>query len=376
MIKSVAEGTLPVTETFAYEMNFCLDCQACETACPAGVKYGKMVETARIELEDRGFGSTVKTFILKYILPYKNRLKIAAEVLRFYQDSGLQEFVRASGLFKRLFPGLSKVEQLSPVINGKFSDSLINEFNPPEGKQKYRLAFSYGCLMNVFFPHVNMDTVELLNKIGAEVISPLNQTCCGSLNAHNGDIRTARKLAANNIQEFSRYDYDYLISNSAGCGAFMKEYGELFKGDEVLASAAEKFSSKVKDLSEFLAEADLPQLKSETNENVTYHDACHLVHTQKIYRQPRKLLNNISGLNYTPLEDSTKCCGSAGIYNLLHFDTSMDLLKMKVENIDKTKAKVLLTGNPGCLLQINYGLKKYYKNVRVEHPATFFNKLL
>ena len=376
LIKSVTEGTLTLTETFAYEMNFCLDCQACETACPAGVKYGKMVEAARVEVENSVFNSFIKTFFLKRIIPYKNRLKIIAILIRFYQKSGLQKLIRSTGILKYLFPSIEKVEDFSPIIPDKFSDQFIQEINPPVGKEKYKLAFSYGCLMNILLPEVNRDTVELLNKIHATVISPLNQTCCGSLNAHNGDIETAKKLAAKNIKEYSRYEYDYLISNSAGCGAFMKEYGELFKLDEVLAGKAAEFSKKVKDLSEFLAEAGIPEISSGFNGGVTYHDACHLVHTQKIYDEPRKIINSVKGINFIPLEDSTKCCGSAGIYNLIHYDASMELLKMKIDKIDDTNAEILLTGNPGCMLQIAYGVKKFNKNVRVMHTASFFNNII
>ena len=376
LIRAAAEGILPVSEIFAYEMNFCLDCQACETACPAGVKFGKMVEAARVETENNGYGSFLKSFFLKKIIPYKNRLKLAAVVLRFYQISGLNKIIKSSGILKSLFPKLSDIEELAPVINGKFSDSLIREYNPPEGDPKYKLAFSYGCLMNIFFSDVNRDTVELLNKLSAEVISPVNQTCCGSLNAHNGDVKTAKKLAEQNIKEFSRYEYDYLISNSAGCGAFMKEYGELFKEDAYLAAEAEEFASKVKDISEFLSEIQLPQIKNKYDQSVTYHDACHLVHTQKIFSQPRELINKIPGIDFIPLEESTKCCGSAGIYNIVHFDTSMELLKMKTDKIGETGAEVVLTGNPGCMLQIGHGLKRHSKNSRVEHIATFFNKLI
>ncbi len=376
LIKSVAEGQLKISDTFAYEMNFCLDCQACETACPAGVKFGKMVEAARVETENKGYNSYIKSFFLNKIIPYKNRLKIAAILLRFYQRWGIRKLLHSVLKKGILFSNLMKIDELSPFVSEKFSDSFISEINKPEGKEIFRLAFSYGCLMNVFFSEVNKDTVELLNKIGAIVISPPGQTCCGSLNAHNGYFAKARELAEKNIEEFSRYEYDYLISNSAGCGAFMKEYGDLFKDDEKMGEKAKKFSSKVKDLTEFLNEIELPdQYKSHIN-NVTYHDACHLVHSQKIYEQPRELLKKIKGINLIPLEDSTRCCGSAGIYNILHYDTSMELIKQKINNIDKTKGEVVLTGNPGCLLQLNYGVKKYEKNVQIMHTATFLNKII
>lgn len=376
LIRSVAEGVLPITDTFAYEMNYCLDCQACETACPAGVKFGVMVEAARVEIENNGYGSFIKSFFLRRIIPHKNRIKFAARLLRLYKISSLQQFIRSTGILKIFFPELAKIEELSPVISKKFSDSFIKEISSPVQKAKYRVAFSYGCLMNVLFPEVNKDTVELLNKIGAVVITPSKQNCCGSLNAHNGDIKTALTLAEKNIKEYAKFDYDYLISNSAGCGAFMKEYGELFKEDKNLAEQAKIFSSKVKDLTEFLLETDIAVKFRSCNKDITYHDACHHVHTQKIYKQPRELISKIPGINFIPLEDSTKCCGSAGIYNLVHYNTSIELLKQKMTNLSKTKAEIVLAANPGCLFQISYGVKKFNKNIVVMHPATFLNKII
>ncbi len=387
-----------MTDTFAYEMNFCLDCQACETACPAGVKFGKLVETARVEVENHGYSSGVKSFFLKKIIPYKHRLHFAAKLLRFYRHSGIEKLLRSSGIPGKFFPRLAEVEQFTPEIPKRFSNSYIKEFNPPIqrasmtssstdalnsdvvpdefSKVRYRLAFPVGCLMDILLPDVNKDTVELLNKLGALVISPARQTCCGSLNAHNGDMKTAAGLAKQNIEAFGRHKYDYLISNSAGCGAFMKEYGELFKDDPELADAAREFSSKVKDLTEFLSEIDLTFTKSSDDKEITYHDACHLVHSQNIFKQPRDILGKVPGINFIPLEDSTRCCGSAGIYNLVHTDTSLKLLEAKMENIRNSKAEVVLTGNPGCLLQIKFGVKKFNTDVRPEHPASFFNKLL
>ncbi len=409
LIKSVAEGALAVTDTFAYEMNFCLDCQACETACPAGVKYGRMVEAARVEVDKQGYSSPVQHFFLKKIIPYRIRLRFAAKLLRLYQRSGLEKMLRSTIILSKLFPRIAEIEQFSPEIPAKFSDSYIREYNPPfsptpaasdstsggisstpipstdsgssagsypSTEVKYRLAFSIGCLMDILLPEVNKDTVELLNKLGAMVISPSEQTCCGSLNAHNGDMKTARELAKKNIKTFARHEYDYLISNSAGCGAFMKEYGELLKDDPEFAESAREFSSKVKDVAEFLWTIDLPPLKNIETGNVTYHDACHLVHTQKIFNEPRDILKQVQGITVIPLEDSTKCCGSAGIYNLLHTDTSLKLLEEKMKNIGNTKAEVVLTGNPGCMLQIRYGVKKFNINVRAEHPATYLNRLI
>ncbi len=228
LIKSVAEGTMPLSNIFVDEMNFCLDCQACETACPAGVKYGVMVESARAEIDNSSFGSFltkfIKKFILKYIVGIPKNLKTASRLLYFYQQSFLPK------LFKKTLPGkLAELDSLSPRISKRFCDSFIEEITEPIGEKKMEVAFLYGCVMNVMFSDVNKDTVELLSKNGCRVFTPKEQVCCGSLHAHNGDPETAKKLAKKNLKAFGKYNYEYLVSNSAGCGAFMKEYKHIFQ---------------------------------------------------------------------------------------------------------------------------------------------------
>ncbi|RPI70223.1 MAG: (Fe-S)-binding protein [Ignavibacteriales bacterium] len=374
MIKSVAEGEMPITEIFADEMNFCLDCQACETACPAGVKYGVMVEAARVEVDHSDKGSilkkNIKRFALKYIVASKTNLKIVSKLFYFYQNSFLPKFVN-----KILPEKISEIQSLSPKVSMNFSDSFIPEIIEARGEKKYDTAFHFGCLMNVMFADINKDTVELLSKTGCRVITPRNQQCCGSLQAHNGDFETAKKLAAQNIREFSKHNYDYLISNSAGCGAFMKEYYHLFKDDHELNEAAKNFSEKVIDLSEFYSGI------SEINfhckgEKVTYHDACHLIHSQKISLEPRKILNSIEGIDYQELNEASWCCGSAGIYNITRYDDSMKILARKIQNIKINGAEKVITSNPGCIAQIEYGLRKNNLDIKAEHLATFLNRVI
>ena len=374
MIKAVAEGEMSITNIFADEMNFCLDCQACETACPAGVKYGSMVEAARVEVDKSRTGSflkkRIKGFMLKYIVASKINLKITSRLLYFYQNSFLPKIIN-----KILPRKISEIESLSPKVSKKFSDSIIPQITEAEGERKFNAAFHFGCLMNVMFAEINKDTVELLSKTGCRVITPGNQQCCGSLQAHNGDFETAKKLAVQNIIEFSKHNYDYLISNSAGCGAFMKEYAHIFEDDPVLKDAAKSFSKKVQDISEFYSSV-LPFEFQNGNEKITYHDACHLVHSQKISAQPRKVLNSIKGIKYRELEEASWCCGSAGIYNITRYDDSMKILDRKIDNIKKSNADKIITSNPGCIAQIEYGLRKNNLQISVEHLATFLNKLL
>ncbi len=379
MIKSVARGEMEITPLFADEMNFCLDCQACETACPAGVKYGSMVEAARVEVTNAGYGSAlgrlIKSIALKYILASKSNLKLVARLLYFYQNSGLQKIIHSSGILKLFSKNLQEIDSLSPVVSKKFSDGMIEEITPPLGKVKYKTAFLSGCLMNVMFAEINKDTVDVLSAVGCEVFTPKAQVCCGSLHAHNGDISTAKKLAKQTIDAFEKREYDILISNSAGCGAFMKEYAHIFRDDPLYAVKAKRFSAKIKDITEFINDLkeDLP-FTDEVKESVTYHDACHLAHTQKITEPPRKVIGKIPGLDIKQLEESSWCCGSAGIYNVVRYEDSMKFLERKMKNIKNTDADVVLTGNPGCISQLRYGAKKFGVDVKIEHPVTLLKK--
>ncbi len=382
MVRSVARGEMELSQLFADEMNFCLDCQACETACPAGVKYGQIIEAARVVVDKANYGSKVglpiKRFALRNIVASKNALKFVSRLLWIFQKTGLQKLIRSSGLLK-LFPNnLSEIEKLSPVISDKFSDTQIKEIELPEGEVKYKTAFHFGCLMNTMFADINIDTIDVLKECGCKVITPKDQVCCGSLMGHNGDMDFALKLARKNIDAFEKQDYDFLISNSAGCGAFMKDYAHLLKDDPVYAEKAKIFSSKVKDITEFLAEQ-----KPEFNFNpepeatqVTYHDACHLIHAQKVSEQPRQVIKSLPGVNYTELEEASWCCGSAGIYNVVRYDDSIKMLERKMKNIKNTNADVVITGNPGCMGQIKYGTQKFNVDVEVIHPVTFIKRML
>lgn len=379
MIKAVARGEMEMSKTFAYEMNFCLDCQACETACPAGVKYGSMVEAARVELGRAGLVSPLERFIKKITLQYlfvrPRRLKFAARLLYLYQKT-LKKILHSTGLLKLISSKLAEIDKLAPDVSRRFSDDIIPEVIYPEGEVKHKTAFLTGCLMNVMFSEMNTDTIDILKETGCKIYSPKDQVCCGSMHAHNGDFKTAKMLAKKNLDAFSKYDYDFLVSNSAGCSAYMKEYVHIFKDDPEYSRKAFEFSNKVKDITEYLL-----IIKDEINYNeiikdITYHDACHLAHTQKIVTQPREVLSSIPGLNHIPLEESTWCCGSAGTYNIIQYDASMEILNRKMENIRKTGAEVVLTGNPGCYQQLKYGAKKFGVDVRVEHPVTLIKKAL
>jgi len=377
-MKSVAEGEMEITPGFVEEMYFCLDCQACETACPAGVKYGSLVEASRAQIEEQNAMGTknriLKSVFLAWLFSSEKRLKSTARLLRFYQSSGLGGLLRNTSVLDGLSPKLSRLQEVAPRISAKFSDEFLPEIVPAEGRRKYRVGFLTGCLMNVMYADVNDDTVRVLAKNNCEVVIPRGQICCGSLQAHNGMIKTARRLARKTIESFESYRLDSIVTNSAGCGAFMKEYGDLLVEDDEYSLRARKLSGKVKDFSEFLMAIDFVQPQVPIHKRVTYHEACHLVHSQKISDQPKQLLKMIPGLELVQLEEATWCCGSAGIYNIIRFEDSMKLLKRKMDNIEQTGAEIVALANPGCHGQIEYGAKKGELKVEVLHLATLLRR--
>jgi glycolate oxidase iron-sulfur subunit len=377
LIKAVADGDLPITHGFVREMNFCLDCQACETACPAGVRYGSLVEAARAQIFEGGFESrlskAMKRMLMGWTFSKQGRLKMLARLLRAYEASGLKELLRRARILKMLTPKLEEIQPLSPPISARFSSDILAEIIRPRGEVRYRVGFLTGCIMDVAFADVNIDTVQLLLHHGCEVVIPKGQGCCGSLQAHHGDRETARRLARVNLALFDRDDLDYIVLNSAGCGAFMKEYGDIFREDRNLGPPAARVSKRVKDITEFLVEAGYRPAQQDhglSGKRISYHDACHLVHSQKIMQQPRELLKMIPHVEILELPESTWCCGSAGIYNLVHYDDSMKLLARKIQNIKSVRPDILVTGNPGCLVQLGHGLRQEGLEVELMHTAT------
>ncbi len=377
LIKSVLEKKSEITKIFYDEMYFCLDCQACETACPAGVKYGHLVELARVQMEkskfSSGIGKIIKKFIFETVFISKSRVKLLARLLKFYQRSGIQKLLRKFKLIKIFSEKLYKIEGLSPKISDKFTDESFPKVLKPEGEVKYRVGFFYGCFMNVMFADINDDTIQVLLKNGCEVVIPSGQECCGSMHAHNGDLSTARRLAKMNIDAFSKHDLDYIVINSAGCSAFMKEYAHFLKDDSYYPDAA-KFKTKVIDILEFLNKIEMKKPVKFINKKVTYHDACHHVHSQKIFEEPRKIIGKIPGINLIEMKDSTWCCASAGIYNIINYDESMQMLDSKLKNIKSTGADIVLISNPGCLAQIRYGLEKENIDIKAIHPVTLLRE--
>jgi glycolate oxidase iron-sulfur subunit len=376
LMRAIADGRLEPTKTFADEMYFCLGCLACMTACPAGVNYAELFEHARAEAEESGVLKTPKrSFIrwltLRWLFMDLGRLRFVGALIRLYQQMGLQSFIRRCGVLNLLPHRWRELEAMTPVIQPKFSSALIPPVMPAIGLKKYRVALLTGCAQDLMFSDVNRDTAEVLARNGCEVVTPPAQHCCGSLHAHNGELEMARQLARKSLDQFPPEQFDAIISNAAGCGSHLKHYAGLLADDPVYRKSAEMWDAKLKDIHEWLAQIGLtPPQPGVSAQNVTYHEACHLCHGQQITAQPRQLLRAIPNLTLTELPESSWCCGSAGIYNLIQPEMANQLLDRKLKHIVSTKAAVVATGNPGCLAHMSNGIRREKIPVRLVHPIT------
>jgi glycolate oxidase iron-sulfur subunit len=377
LMRAIADGRLEATKGFADEMYFCLGCLACMTACPAGVNYAELFEHARAEAEQSGVlkspeRSLLRAFTLRWLFMDQNRLQMAGFAMRLYQQLGLQTLLRRSGILKLLPRRLQKLEAMTPPVQPRFSSELINPVTAAIGPKKYRVAVLTGCAQDIIFSDVNRDTVEVLARNGCEVVTPPEQLCCGSLHAHNGEWELAQQLARKQIEQFPPEQFDAIITNAAGCGSHLKHYAKLLEHDPVYRQRAELWDRKLKDVHEWLAEIGIapPDAAAVREQTVTYHEACHLCHGQKITAQPRQVLRAIPNLKLVELPESMWCCGSAGIYNLIQPEMAGQLLERKIKHIKSTKAAIVATGNPGCLLQIINGARSENIPLRVVHPIT------
>jgi glycolate oxidase iron-sulfur subunit len=371
LIRSASEGKIGITDNFVKHMNLCLLCRACETACPSGVKFAFLMESARGQVERLYQYSSgdrrLRDFILHSFTDL-GRLRAMTSVLGFYQRSGIQTLVRASGILG-LFGRLGQMETLLPAIPDQRLRTDLPEIVPAKGERRGRAGLLTGCVQRFFFAQVNRATARVLSENGYEVVIPRDQECCGSLLVHEGEREQAKKMAKRTIDIFERAGVDFIVVNAAGCGSVMKEYWELLHTDPVYAQRAEAFSKKVRDISQLLAQVPLNGKLQALKRTVTYHDACHLAHGQKVRQEPRTILKAIPGLQVVELKESDFCCGSAGVYNLLYPDLAQKFLDRKIERIKETGAEVVVSGNPGCSLQIEKGLRERGLKIRVVHPV-------
>jgi glycolate oxidase iron-sulfur subunit len=364
LMRAATEGRIGLTDNFLLHMDRCLGCRACETACPAGVPFGRLIEETRGQIErrvPRPLGRRLLGRFLLGVFPERRRLARVLALTRFYQRSGLQRLVRGSGLL-RSAPRLDAMERLLPKLETTAGDRLPAETMPPNGSPRGTVALLEGCVQAVLFPGVNRATVSLLARAGYRVVVPARQGCCGALHLHWGDRAGGRTLARRNLTAFA--EADWIVTNAAGCGAALRDYGHLL-GEEPAATA---LAGRVRDVSELLAER-LPGPRHPLDLTVTYHEPCHLAHGQRVREAPRALLRAIPGLRLVELPESDLCCGSAGVYNLMEPEIAGQLLARKLDRIAGTGATVVASGNPGCLLQIRRGVSDRGLPVRAYHPV-------
>jgi len=371
-MRAVVDGDLAASE-IATQLDFCLGCRACETACPAGVEFGKLLEAGRAEARvgrtGSRLGAWVQRLCLQALLPIPALVQQLASILHVYQVSGLQQLWRASKVLRRLAPTLATMEMLLPRVPARAERRPVPVETAPVGAGQGRVAMLTGCIMPALLPEVNHATAQVLAANGYRVYAPPAQRCCGALQAHAGEIETARQLARYNIAVFEATDAEWVVVNSAGCGALMKEYGHLLRDDPAFAARAKAFSQRVCDVSERLMAVPLRPPLHPVPLRVAYDDPCHLLHGQKVHEQPRHLLQQIPALTLLEVSESDWCCGSAGIYNLLHPETAQALLDRKMRHLAAVEPQLIVTGNPGCILQLRQGVAQYGLAAEVLHPV-------
>jgi glycolate oxidase iron-sulfur subunit len=371
LMKAVAEGALAFDGSVIEHFDACLGCMACVPACPSGVRYDLLIEATRARVEsehkrspfERAFRATIFA-----LFPYPERLQRLLPVLSFFATSGLQRFVRSSGLLKLLSKKLAQLDALMPPVDASRPVFPLPELRKAEGIRRARVGLISGCVQRVFFPNVNHATIRVLASEGCDVVVPKEQGCCGALSLHSGRDEEARRFARAIIETFQNKRLEKIVVNAAGCGSALKGYGELLADDPEWAGRARAFSAKVRDVSEFVIELGPRARRHPIEGRIAYHDACHLAHAQRIRTQPRALLRGIPGLELVEIPDGEQCCGSAGTYNLFEPESAREIGLRKVENVLSTGATTVASGNPGCTLQMQALLRERGITLRAMHP--------
>jgi glycolate oxidase iron-sulfur subunit len=388
LMRGLADGVIDLTESVRTHLDLCLDCRACETACPSAVVYHELIEETRSNLAHaRRHRLTTQERFMRWvffnIFVHPTRLKLALLPARIMQKLGLYKLLRQNKAFDWLPAQLRKMEQMLPEEGAIWPKPLPSRIGARRGTNRGRdaratsIGFFPGCIGSVMFDRVNRQAVELLAASGATVIVPPRQVCCGAIHHHNGDWRQSAEFARRNIDAFLPEDgppVDYIATNIAGCGAMLKDYDHLLRDDSKYADRAKAFSKKVRDISEVLLQLELPELRHPINATATYHDACHLAHAQKVTAAPRKLLAKIPGLVLIPLPESDMCCGAAGTYNLTQPEMSAQLAERKLQHLAGTAAQICATGNVGCAMQIQSQAAVRGQKLKVVHPVELLHR--
>jgi glycolate oxidase iron-sulfur subunit len=374
LMDQINKGAIPLSPTSSQHFDSCLGCLACVSTCPSGVQYDQLISATRFQVE-RNYSRSLPDRILRKLmfslLPYPKRLRVLMAPMIPYQKLGLQKIIRSTGIFRKVFPRLSSMESILPEIPmSAFRDSLP-ALIPAQGEKRYRVGMILGCIQRLLFTNVNEATARVLTANGCEVVIPQSQGCCAALPHHQGQEAQAQEMARQMIDSFENTGVDYIIINAAGCGHTLKEYGHILQDDPNYREKAKQFSSRVRDVQEFLDDVGLTVPLSPLSDQaltVVYQDACHLLHGQKISMQPRRLLQKIPGLKLKEPLDAALCCGSAGVYNILQPEIADELGQQKVTNLVNTGAELIASPNPGCGLQIRKHLELQGKAVPIMHP--------
>lgn len=374
LMDAINKGEAPLSPASVEHFDTCLGCLACTTACPSGVQYDKLISNVRPQIQ-RNHPRPIKQKAIRQLIfslfPYPDRIRLLLTPLVLYQKLGISKLLQKTGLLKQLSPNLAAMESLLPPVTAScFSDNLPEEI-PASTDKRYRVGMILGCVQRVFFSDVNQATARVLSANGCEIIVPRSQGCCSALPEHQGETAQAQALARQMIDSFEDTKVEYIIINAAGCGHTLKEYGHILADDPAYAERAKSFAAKVRDVQEFLVEIGFKATLHPLQEGplvTVYQDACHLLHGQKISRQPRQLLQKIPGLVLKEPLDAALCCGSAGVYNMLQPEIAEELGQMKATNLLKTGATLIASSNPGCSLQIKLSLEKQGQKVMLKHP--------
>jgi glycolate oxidase iron-sulfur subunit len=377
LMKGVREGRLAMTPQVVKHWDLCLQCRACEVACPSGVPYGRLMEATRAEVEAQ-FKRPLKERVARNIgynnvLTSPTKLRWVGRAAKLYRKSGAQALARKSGLLNVLPGDQAYMDRSLPVMSDRFFEAK-GQVITARGERRARVAMLAGCVMALMHEPALRAAVRVLVHNGVEVHLTSEQGCCGALNAHAGELESARKLARQNIDSFLTAMPDAVIVASAGCGSTMKDYGELLHHDREYREKAEVIASLTKDIHEFLIELGLRKPLSNLHYTVTYQDACHLANAQRITSAPRQILDAIPGLKRVELPESTVCCGSAGTYSITQKEMSQRLGRRKARNIETTGAKIVATGNPGCALQMTNALKALGSGARVRYVVELLDE--
>lgn len=367
LMNLAAEGDILIDESFAGHFDACLGCMACVTACPSGVQYDRLLESVRPQVEravDRSHLDRAFRALVFGLFPRPTRLRMAAVGAWIYQRSGLRALLGRSGILRRLPARLQALEALMPDIRFRHIVTRHPRMVPASGTRRRSVALLEGCVQRVFFAGVNEATARVLAAEGCEIVVP-KQGCCGALSVHAGREEEGLDHARRLIDSFEDADVDDIVVNVAGCGSTLKEYGELLASDAMYADRARRFSEKVKDVSEVLADLEPAAPRHPLDVRIAYHDACHLAHGQGVREEPRRILRSIPGLDLVDIPEASLCCGSAGTYNLMHPEAAEELGRRKAANVLATQPDAVTTGNPGCLLQIS----RYLDGRPVLHPV-------